>query len=208
MRVKICGVTRTQDALCAERAGADAIGLIFAEGSRRRVSLEQAAAIGAALGPFITRVGVFIDAPLEVVLEAVAAADLQAVQLHGSEDAAYAERLRERLGGRVQVIKAVAVGPGFRAADWRGFPAHALLVDGLVPGSGEPFDWERASGLGEWGRLILAGGLTPENVAAGIRAFRPYGVDVASGVEAGPGIKDPARVQEFVHAARAAATPS
>jgi phosphoribosylanthranilate isomerase len=199
LRIKICGITRAEDALSAERAGADAIGLIFAN-SKRRVGLEQAAAIGAALGPFTVRVGVFVNAPLELVEAAVEAAGLQAVQLHGKEDAAYAENLM----ARVPVIKAVAVGPGFDAAAWRDFPAQALLVDGLLPGSGEPFDWEWAAGLREFPRLILAGGLTSQNVAAGIRSLRPYAVDVASGVESSPGIKDEERVQEFVRAARAA----
>lgn len=200
MRVKICGITRVEDALMAERAGADAIGLIFAEGSKRRVGLEQAAAVSAALGPFIVRVGVFVDAPLAAVEAAVEAAGLQAVQLHGDEDAAYAERLM----ARVRVIKAVSVGAGFDASAWRGFPVHALLVDGLLPGSGERFDWERAADLRGFPRLILAGGLTPHNVAEGIRALRPYAVDVASGVESSPGIKDRTRVQDFVRAARSA----
>ncbi len=203
MRIKICGITRVEDALAAERAGADAIGLIFAElaeRSGRRVSLEQAGAISASLGPFVARVGVFVDAPLDTVFETIETARLTAVQLHGQEDAAYVTALRERS----YVIKAVSVGAGFDAGLWRRFPADALLVDGLVPGSGRAFDWSRARELEGYPRLILAGGLTAENVAAGIRALKPYGVDVASGVESSPGVKDAVKIEDFVRAAREA----
>jgi phosphoribosylanthranilate isomerase len=200
LRVKICGVTRVEDALVAERAGADAIGLIFAERSKRRVSLAQAAAISASLGPLMARVGVFVDAPREAVLKALSVARLTAVQLHGAEDAAYAAALREH----AFVIKAVSVRPGFDAGFWRRFPADALLVDGLAPGAGKAFDWALVEGLKHHPRLILAGGLTLESVAAGVRALKPYGVDVASGVESSPGIKDPVKIQDFVRAARGA----
>ncbi len=200
MRVKICGVTRTEDALAAEAAGADAIGLIFAERSKRRVTLAQAQAISAALGPFIARVGVFVDAPLSTVQEVVRVLRLAAVQLHGHEDAAYAEALRPR----VRVIRAVPFTPGLSLEVLRASPADAFLLDGLSPGSGEVFSWNAASGLANTPHLILAGGLTPANVAAGIRLLRPYGVDVASGVESSAGIKDPRKIQDFVRAAKTA----
>lgn len=199
MRVKICGITRPQDALATEAAGADAIGLNFAPTSKRRVSLEHAEAIVAPLGPFIARVGIFVDAPQAQVLEITERLRLSAVQLHGAEDADYAAALRPA----VQVIKAVRFVPGLEPAAFRDFPADALLLDGVAPGSGEAFAWEVATAWVGLPHLILAGGLTPETVAAGIRTFRPYCVDVASGVEASPGIKDPLKLQDFVSAAKA-----
>lgn len=200
MRVKICGITRPEDAELAESAGADAIGLIFAPNSKRLITLEWAAAIAERVGPLITRVGVFVDAPLEQVLAAVHHLRLGAVQLHGSEDSVYAAAVRKE----TRVIRAVSFRPGLPLKGLAHFPADALLVDGLRPGSGETFDWSQASSLTGGPHLILAGGLAPENVAAGIRALRPYAVDVASGVEASPGIKDPEKVAAFVRNARAA----
>ncbi|MDE0100402.1 MAG: phosphoribosylanthranilate isomerase [Truepera sp.] len=200
MRVKICGITRPEDAELAESAGADAIGLIFAPNSKRLITLERAAAIAERVGPLITRVGVFVDAPLEQVLAAVHHLRLGAVQLHGSEDSVYAAAVRKE----TRVIRAVSFRPGLPLEGLAHFPADALLVDGLRPGGGETFDWSQASSLTGTPHLILAGGLAPENVAAGIRALRPYAVDVASGVEASPGIKDPEKVAAFVRNARAA----
>jgi phosphoribosylanthranilate isomerase len=198
VRVKICGVTRTEDALLAEAAGADAVGFIFAERSQRRVTLEQAREISAALGPLITRVGVFVNAPLEEVVACAKALRLDAVQLHGAEDARYAATLRRH----VRVVRAVGFSPGVDPAALSRYPADALLLDGLTPGSGERFSWEAAVAFRGWPHLLLAGGLTPDNVAAGIAALRPYGVDVASGVEVRPGVKDPRKVQDFVRAAK------
>lgn len=203
MRVKICGITRIEDALAAEAAGADAVGLIFAERSKRRVTLEQAANIVAALGPFVARVGVFVDAPLGDVEEAVRTLRLSAVQLNGHEDAAYARALRPH----VQVIRAVSFTPELTPKAVQAFPADAFLLDGLDPGSGEAFSWEDAGALAGLPHLILAGGLTSANVAAGIRLFRPYAVDVASGVESSAGIKGPRKIQDFVRAANTAFAP-
>lgn len=200
VRVKICGITRAEDALAAERAGADAIGLIFALRSRRRVDLVAAAAIVAELGPFLTRVGVFVDAPLDEVREAVRRLRLGAVQLHGAEPASYAKALR----GEVAVVKAVAFGPQVTPESLADYPADAILIDAPSPGSGSSFVWAEASAWRNHPGLILAGGLTPETVADGVRALRPYAVDVASGVESAPGVKDAARVQAFVRAVRAA----
>lgn len=198
MRVKICGITRVEDALAAEEAGADAVGLIFAERSKRRVTLAQAAAISAALGPFIARVGVFVDAPLTQVHEAVRELRLSAVQLHGAESADYALALRPI----VRVIKAVSFSPDLTPEAVANFPADALLLDGVRPGSGAAFAWRDAAALAGTPHLILAGGLTPDTVAAGIAALRPWGVDVASGVESSAGIKDPGKVLDFVRAAK------
>lgn len=199
MRVKICGVTRPQDAALAEAAGADAVGLIFAPSSKRQVTLERALEISAALGPLVTCVGVFRDQPLAEVRRVAAALRLDAVQLHGEEDAAYAAALRERW----RVIKAVAFSAALEPAWLEDFPADAFLLDGLRPGSGEAFDWGQAAWLKGHPRLILAGGLTPENAAEAARALEPYALDVASGVESAPGIKDPEKVRRFVAAAKA-----
>lgn len=184
-----------------EAAGADAIGLVFAPGSKRRVDAAAAAEIAAAVGPFIGRVGVFVNAPLDEVVALVSALRLTAVQLHGDETAAYAQGLTEV----TTVVRAVGFGPGVTPGSLAGYPAHAVLLDAHRPGSGAPFDWGAAAAWKGAPRLILAGGLTPGNVATAVRALRPYAVDVASGVEARPGVKDEAAVRAFVRAAREAA---
>jgi phosphoribosylanthranilate isomerase len=198
MRVKICGITRPEDALLAEAAGADAIGLIFAPHSKRCVTLAQAQTIIAPLGPFIQRVGVFVNQPLSDVGGVAETLRLSAIQLHGDEPPAYARELRQHY----PVIKAVSFSPTLTAESLRDFPADAILLDGVKPGSGEAFAWEAASALGRLPKLILAGGLTPDNVALAIRTLRPYAVDVASGVEREPGIKDPERLRLFIQTAK------
>lgn len=200
VRIKICGITRAEDARVADEAGADAIGLIFAERSKRRIGLPAAAGVVEGLGPLLTRVGVFVDAPLDRVRSAVHRLRLSAVQLHGDEPAAYAAALR----GEVAVVRALPFEPGLTPESLSGYPADAFLLDAPAPGSGRAFDWREASAWRAHPRLILAGGLRPENVAEAIRALRPYAVDVASGVESEPGAKDPERVQAFVQAVRQA----
>ncbi len=200
VRIKICGITRAEDARAAEAAGADAVGLIFAERSKRRVGLASAAGIVAGLGPFITRVGVFVDAPLDAVRAAVHRLKLGAVQLHGDEPASYAAALR----GEVAVIRAMAFREGLTPASVENYPADAFLLDAPTPGSGQRFAWSDAEAWRGHPRLVLAGGLDPRTVGEGVRALRPYAVDVASGVEAEPGIKDAARIQAFVQAVREA----
>lgn len=200
MRVKICGVTRVEDALSAEAAGADAVGFIFAQASKRFVTPARAAELSAALGPFINRVGVFVNSSLEEVRDTAKHLRLHAVQLHGGEDEAYAEALRQDFF----VIKALSFHPDLSLDTLKAFPADAILLDGLKPGSGEPFDWRQATSLASLPHLILAGGLSSANLKAGIEALRPYGVDVSSGVERQPGIKDPKRIQDFVRQAKAA----
>ncbi|XOB98468.1 phosphoribosylanthranilate isomerase [Deinococcota bacterium DY0809b] len=196
VRTKVCGLTRTEDALAAERLGAWAVGFVFAP-SKRRVTPEQAAAIGARLGPFVVRVGVFVDAPPAEVLEVARRARLSAVQLHGEEPPEWAEALRRRL----PVIKAVRLaGPPDPAL--AAYPADALLVDGPRPGSGEAYDWGWLEPLADHPRLIVAGGLTPERLLELFARVCPYAVDVSSGVEAAPGVKDPQRLAAFLQAAR------
>lgn len=202
VRVKICGVTRPGDAQLAEAAGADAIGLIFAAHSSRRVTMPQALEIGRALGSWITRVGVFTGGDDEEILAAVAAARLDVVQLHGE---ASPERVA-RLARSVRVVRALPYVPGLEPEAVLVPGVDGVLLDGPRPGSGRPFTWASASAWRGHPRLLLAGGLTPETVAEAVATLRPYGVDVASGVESAPGIKDAGAVRRFVHAARTASS--
>jgi phosphoribosylanthranilate isomerase len=198
--VKICGITTPHDALLAQAAGADAIGMIFAPRSSRLVSPEQAAAISAAVGPFISTVGVFVDADLDLVERLIDELRLDAVQLHGAESPEYAASLAPR----TKVVRALTFSAAPTPAAVAAYPADAFLLDGAVPGSGTVFDWSRAAAWRGHPRLVLAGGLTPDNVAEAIAALRPYAVDVASGVESAPRSKDAGAIQRFVAEARRA----
>ena len=203
VRVKICGVSRPQDAVAAEAAGADAIGLNFAPRSRRFVTLEGALRVTEALGPLVIRFGVFVNAPEEEILRAVETLRLDVVQLHGDEPPAMVEALRRR----TRVVRAVRFRAGLLPADVADVPCDGLLLDGPVPGSGRAFDLADAAAWRGHPRLLLAGGLRPDTVARAVAALDPYGVDVASGVEASPGVKDPEAMAAFVRAARAGITP-
>lgn len=204
MRVKICGLTRREDALAAVAAGADALGFIFYEPSPRHLSLPAAAEIIRAVPPFVAKVGVFVDAEAAFIQRAVAECGLDTVQLHGAEPPEFCRQFA------VPVIKA------FRIRDrdsLRALPAYdtvAWLLDSFVPGkpggTGAQFNWDLAAEAKKLGcPIILAGGLTPENVAAAVAKVRPYAVDVSSGVESAPGRKDEAKVRAFIAAAKAAA---
>lgn len=203
--VKICGITSEEDALLAVAMGADAVGFVFAP-SKRQLAVAQARDIVGRLPPEILTVGVFRDEAPSRVVEIVNAAGLRAAQLHGHETAQQTTWIRERLP---VVFKAFPAGdPALDRFDE--FGADAALVDSPVPGSGEVFDWSLAEGAPGGRRVILAGGLTPENVAAAIDRVRPWGVDVASGVEADGdlvGRKDPRKVRAFIANARAAEPP-
>ncbi|MEM7734518.1 MAG: phosphoribosylanthranilate isomerase [Deinococcota bacterium] len=201
MWIKICGITSVHDAQMVERAGVESIGLNFVSHSKRYISVAQAAQISAALGPFICRVGVFVNATLDEVISTVQEVGLDVVQLHGDEDDDYAAAVKEV----ARVIRALRVRSEEDVEIARNQPADiidAVLVDGAVPGSGHPFSWQDARGLQDIPRLILAGGLTSANVQLGIETLLPYGVDLASGVESSPGVKDATKVQDFVIAAR------
>ena len=202
MFVKICGVTSEEDALLAVAMGADAVGFIFAP-SPRQIAPQKAADIGKRLPAEIVTVGVFRDESRQRVVDTIHHARLRAVQLHGRESPADSHWIRQRVR---LVIKAFAAGgPELDAADDYG--ADAILVDSATPGSGDVFDWSLAEGAPSNRRVILAGGLTPANVADAVRAARPWGVDVASGVESAPGRKDATKVRAFVAAAKAAEPP-
>ena len=204
MRVKICGLTNLPDALAAVEAGADALGFMFYDRSLRHISVKAAADIIRALPPLVSTVGVFVDASAEVINEALAACRLSAVQLHGSERPEFCRRLR------CPVIKAFRIeGPQSLEAI-RAYETTAWLLDSFVPGkmggTGVRFNWDLAARANTWGRpVILAGGLTPENVASAVKQVRPFAVDVSSGVEIDPGKKDSGKMRAFVAAAKIAA---
>ncbi len=197
VRVKICGITRVEDALAAARLGADAVGLVFYDPSPRAVSIAQACAIVAALPPFVTAVGLFVDPAPATVRAVLDELPLGLLQFHGQETPStcavyglpYIKALRMREG--VDVAAAAA----------RYDAAVGLLLDtyqpGLAGGTGATFDWQRVpAGLDK--PIILAGGLTPQNVAAAVKQVRPYAVDVSGGVEADKGIKDAAKLAAFI----------
>jgi len=190
IRVKICGLTRLEDALLAEALGAYALGFVLAPGSKRRISPEAARTISAALGPLVVRVGVFRDQEPEEVLALMEKARLQVAQLHGSEPPEWAERV----GRFYPVVKAFAL-EGPARPEWADYPASALLLDGKAPGSGEGYPRAWALPLLQTGkRVILAGGITPENLGE-VLSLRPYAIDLASGVEEAPGVKSQAKLK-------------
>lgn len=200
MRIKICGITSPEDAILAESAGADAIGLIFVSKSRRAITVTRAQEIVSSVGPFLARVGVFYDAPLEQVLQAIKMLRLGVIQLHGSEESTYVSEIQKQ----VPVIRALSFNKNLTAKSLKGYRADAFLIDGPKPGSGKVFDWSQATQLKESSRMILAGGLNPNNVALGIKQLNPYAVDVATGVEKSIGVKARHKVFKFVREARAA----
>jgi phosphoribosylanthranilate isomerase len=202
-RIKICGVTSAQDASAAVAAGADAVGVIFAP-SKRQVTIEQATEVLAVVPPPLARIGVFVDADAGLVEEAVARCRLSAAQFSGAESPALCRE------ARVPVIKVIPVGEdfGWRAAEpYRGAVA-ALLLDTFVPGqaggTSRAFAWGSIDHMPDWAPVFVAGGLSPENVSACIRVLRPFAVDVSSGIEKSPGVKDAERIAAFVAAVRTA----
>jgi len=198
-RVKICGITRAADAALCLEAGVDALGFNFWPGSKRHIRPAEAEAIAATLPAGVLRVGVFVRAAPSEVREVVRRVGLGAVQLHGDEDPA---EYREVGAALWQVLRVERALPEYPSAS-----ADAVLLDARVEGfggGGRPFDWAVASGARAWTQPVwLAGGLTPENVALAVRTVQPWGVDVASGVESAPGVKEPARVRAFIAAVRA-----
>ncbi len=199
-RVKICGITRPEDALHAVDFGADAIGLIFTARSPRHVELEQAREIAAAVGPLVTVVGLFLDPRADEVEAVLSRVSVDMLQFHGEESPAFCEAFGRRY------LKAVPMGgdsdPEAYAARYRrasGFVLDSHAVGGRG-GTGERFDWQRVPKLPK--PILLAGGLTPDNVAEAIRACCPYGVDVSSGIEAAKGIKDTRKLAAFIDEVR------
>jgi phosphoribosylanthranilate isomerase len=201
-KVKICGITSIPDALAAAEAGADMLGFVFYDRSPRHVSIQAATEIVRQLPPFIVRVGVFADAPEEVVLRAIGDCGLNLLQFHGDEPPDYCLQfgLMSMKAFRIRDAESLKSLPDYQTDAW--------LLDAYSPdklgGSGEKFNWELAVEAKKLGRpIFLAGGLTPENVAEAVRQVQPYAVDVSSGVEAAPGKKDHQKVRDFAAAVRA-----
>lgn len=202
VRVKICGITNLEDARHAVANGADALGFVFYPDSPRYVEPDLARQIIAALPPFVTCVGLFVNELPSRIVEILNHCGLDLIQLHGDETPEQCSFPPYR------VIKAVRVAQQAAAEPLPEFSVSALLLDALVPGqfggTGQVCDWEFAAQVAAKQPVILAGGLTPENVAAAIKAVKPYAVDVSSGVEKVPGQKDPRKVSEFIRIAKEA----
>jgi phosphoribosylanthranilate isomerase len=207
-RVKLCGITSQADAKLAADAGAWAIGMIFADESPRRVDVASAAEIGAAMRRRLEVVGVFLNTPLDEVVEIADLCSLTAVQLHGDEGPTYCGEVGHRTG--CKVVKAARVRDRASVQALRAFRVgvdyHLLdaYAEDAAGGTGRTFSWALAKERGSGPPLILSGGITPENVGEAIAAVRPFAVDSASGTEASPGVKDPAKVTALMQAVQQA----
>ena len=204
--VKICGITRAQDAEAAVDLGAWALGMIFWPASPRASELEAAEEIGLAFKRSVELAGVFVNAPLDEVAATADRCSLTLLQLHGDEGPVYCREAARRTGCRV--IKAARVRDAASVEGLRAFPTDFHMLDAHVPGrpggTGETFNWELARRHRGPAPLVLSGGLTADNVGEGIAAVGPHAVDVASGTEAVPGRKDPAKLRAFFRAVQAA----
>jgi phosphoribosylanthranilate isomerase len=203
VRIKICGITRAEDAVAAVDAGADALGFMFCEASPRCVTPEQAAEILRELPPFVARVGVFVNPSADKVRAAIAETGIDTLQFHGEETSAFCRQFGLR------VIKAFRVRDAESLKPLADFRRETWLLDSFVAGkhggTGAVFNWDLAAqAVKQGGRVILAGGLAPENAADAVRRVRPYALDVSSGVELAPGRKDTAKVRAFIAAAKGA----
>jgi len=200
VRIKICGITNLDDALVATELGADAVGFVFYEKSPRYINPKTAALIIRELPPFVATVGVFVNEPPERVVDVAREAGVGCVQLHGDETPEYCASLGLR------AIKALRVKDASVLNMLRSYSVSGILLDtyrkGVPGGTGETFDWEIAAGAAGAGRIILSGGLTPENIREAIRKVGPYAVDVSSGVETSPGKKDHEKLRKFFEQVR------
>ena len=202
-RVKVCGLTRAEDAARAVEVGADALGVVFAD-SPRQVDVKQACGVLEATPDYVQRVGVFADQPIELIREAITECRLDWIQLSGNESADLARSIS------LPVIKAIHVSEAYDLEKGKDYPADVYLLDappveGRMGGTGAIFDWSKADGL-PWPHrmIVMAGGLTPDNVGLAIKRLRPGGVDVSSGVESKPGVKDASKIEAFIAAVREA----
>ena len=200
MRVKICGITRMEDALEAADLGAAAVGFIFFRESPRYIAPEDAARIIRNLPPFVTPVGVFVNETRDAVSRAIERSGVRSLQFHGEESP------EETTGYPLPVVKSFRVGDDFDPAAIARYALPAYLLDasvrGMYGGTGRTFDWRKAVEASRFGRIILGGGITPENAAEAVRAVHPYAIDVSSGVEASPGIKDSRRMRALFESLR------
>ncbi|MBN1307465.1 MAG: phosphoribosylanthranilate isomerase [Chitinispirillaceae bacterium] len=197
-RIKLCGITRIDDAHTAAQLGVDALGFIFVKKSPRYITPENAAAIISDLPPFISRVGVFADEEAESIIAIAREAGLDTIQLHGSETPAFCRHFP------YPVIKALGLRADFDMSSLTSYPVAGILLDtwshGLQGGSGRTGDWNLARKIADrYGRIILAGGLGPSNLEAALAAVRPYAVDLNSGVEIMPGRKNPHKLREAIN---------
>lgn len=203
-RIKFCGITRRADLEAAATAGADAIGVILVAGSPRSLDLARARDLMRFAPPFLARVGVFADEDPIRIRRIREDLGLTAVQLHGSESPGHCAAV-----GGIR-IKTLRVREDWSPASMEPYEVEAFLLEAPVPGAlgggGVAFDWSRLAGLAGDRRIIVAGGLTPDNVAEAVRLLRPYAVDVSSGVEQSPGVKDPELMRAFVQAVRGASS--
>jgi phosphoribosylanthranilate isomerase len=205
LKIKICGITRPQDAEAAVEAGADLLGLVFYEKSPRHVDLDQAGRVCRVIPPHVLRVGLFVNAEPDRVMEAASHCGLHLLQFHGDESPEYCAQFG------LMTMKAFRVRGPETLQQLSRYHTDAWLLDAFVEGkfggTGQRFDWSLAAQAARLGRpLFLAGGLTPENVAEAVCTVQPYGVDVSGGVESAPGEKDAAKVRAFIRAARDAAS--
>lgn len=196
MRVKICGITNTYDALSAVELGADALGFVFAK-SPRQITIEQAREIIETLPPFISVVGVFVDEKIDKIKIICNSCGIHTVQLHGNEDPQFLNELKE-----YKIIKAFRIRDESDLKPMSNYKAHAFLLDsyvrGIIGGTGTTFNWAYAHQAKKYGNIILSGGLTPENVKDAVHIAKPFAVDVSSGVESSPGKKDKLLMKRFI----------
>ena len=208
IRIKICGITRLEDALCAALAGVDALGFIFYPKSARNIEVEQARAIIEQLPPFVDKVGVFVDEQADSVLRIIHQCRLTYAQLHGQEPPDFCRELSAKAGS-CRILKALRVGPDATQAMGERYngSVDGYVLDtykkGLVGGTGATFDWRLIEELGLAHSFLLAGGLHPGNIIEALQHVRPYGVDANSGLETAPGLKKHELIQEFIHQVRA-----
>ncbi len=196
MRVKICGITNSEDAQEAVEYGADALGFVFAK-SLRQVTKGQARDIIEKLPPFVSPVGVFVDEKADMIIEICDFCGIHTVQLHGNESPLYLNDLK-----RYKIVKAFRIKDEDDLKPLANYKPHAFLLDsyvkGVMGGTGMTFNWEIARKVHKYGAIILSGGLTPENVKEAIQMVKPYAVDVSSGVESSPGKKDKLLMKQFI----------
>ena len=203
VKVKICGITSYEDAAAAVEAGADALGFVFYDKSPRCINPVRAAGIISRLPPFIQTVGLFVNEETAQVNWTADYCGLDVVQLHGDETPEDCLEVKRRVIKAFRIQKIISIAPLEKYQDYQ---VSGYLLDAWSPdaygGTGRTFNWELAQAAKQFGPVVLAGGLTPENVAEAIRVVKPYGVDVSSGVETAPGKKDADMVREFIRAAK------
>jgi phosphoribosylanthranilate isomerase len=202
IRIKICGITRYEDAKAAEGLGVDALGFVFYKKSPRCISPEEAGAIIRQLPPFVSRVGVFVDEEIDRVVAIARATGIDTVQLHGTESPLYCSKMP------LPVIKAFSIEPSTDISLLGQYRVAGFLLDtwaaGMRGGTGITFDWSIArSACIKYDRIILAGGLNPTNIEEALETVQPYGIDISSGVEIKPGIKNPRKMRDAVQVVRA-----